>query len=56
MHLSDLSRNGGFCRKAFCNALKRRVFSDGEKRKEEAEMKKKKRVGELFRDIFKYNI
>lgn len=31
-------------------------FRDGEKRKEEAEMKKKKRVGELFRDIFKYNI
>lgn len=31
-------------------------FRDGEKRKEEAEMKKKKKVGELFRDIFKYNI
>ena len=30
-------------------------FRDGEKRKEEAEVKKKKRVGELFHDIFKYN-
>ena len=32
-HLSDLSRNGGFCRKAFCNALKLRVFSGRRKKK-----------------------